>query len=302
MRESWLRIDSEGFFGQSIRSPNGRFAVAWQARQARMNDRESMTPGKFLVMKEGKVRLRGSLPDPDRADIADNGTFVIVSSRGIRSSTFRAITYRGGVVLNRDINAWVFSIAISPDGHYAVCQAANNYDDDDDGGMLMFFDLDAKRLLWKKHPETGWANRYEFDTHQQLLRTYHGHADRDGCFRYSFAGECLDIEAYSQQRAQIRADHLKSGARAYELYVTAIGELGKESASRSTAIIHSGLKWLALASQRPGSKWTQARVQRLMGELFEQLGDRAGAISAYKKALLLDPKVGVKKRLAAIDQ
>lgn len=47
---------------------------------------------------------------------------------------------------------------------------------------------------------------------------------------------------------------------------------------------------------------SRARYLRVQGEVLEARGDLAAAVAAYRAALELNPKVGVKRRLAALEK
>lgn len=49
-------------------------------------------------------------------------------------------------------------------------------------------------------------------------------------------------------------------------------------------------------------EYTFPRAERLRGDLFLQMGNKVAALSAYRHAISLDPKIGLKKKVAAMEK
>jgi len=49
-------------------------------------------------------------------------------------------------------------------------------------------------------------------------------------------------------------------------------------------------------------KYTFPRAERLRGDLFLQAGNKVAALAAYRHALSLDPKIGLKRKVAAMEK
>ena len=115
-----------------------------------------------------------------------------------------------------------------------------------------------------------------------------------GEFAYSFDGLLLDRDKWEQ----VSVEH----ASGFELYVRAKEEflLAKELEDKSALKTILGL--LELALQRGLDRYPnqQALVYRMMGEINEMLGEPVAALSLYETALSLDPKVGLKRKVAAM--
>jgi tetratricopeptide (TPR) repeat protein len=75
--------------------------------------------------------------------------------------------------------------------------------------------------------------------------------------------------------------------------------LGREM-SKSEADVLIKILNDALKSKLVGYPNEQAKAHRTAGEIYENLGETDSAIKSYEKALLLNPKVGVKRQLAIL--
>jgi len=232
--------------------------------------------------------LSGKMQRPNDGRVADNGTFVLndwMFGEGLKG-TFYAIDRQGNVVTRKLFQANLFNNGISSDGRFAVCQTCNS--DNADSGILCFFDLLAGAILWAKPPESGWADSYEFDVEKELL--YLVYMDV-GKFVYNFSGEFLDSERWQTERIK-RANGFELSAIARERFQSLDKVVNTETGEEILTLLEQAL-------QRGLDNYPneQAMVYRTMGEVFEALGEKLKAIEHYERALRLNPKVGIKRRL-----
>jgi tetratricopeptide (TPR) repeat protein len=223
---------------------------------------------------------------PENGAVSDDGTFIFndwtfYNGHGI----FYAFNENGTPLLKKDFNLNLINNGISDNGHYAVCQAANS-DHDDDGGKLLFFDLKEKRILWKKHMETGWANWYKFDTEKEILSlSYSGGHE----YRYTFKGEFIDSDKYIK-------DRLNSDI-GYE-FLNAIKEIREQIENCNSSYNYDDvIIMLGKGAKRFKDPDTRARIHRNIGEIYHIEGLFIDAIFHLEKAYELNPKVGVKRLL-----
>ncbi|SPP97826.1 conserved protein of unknown function [Bradyrhizobium vignae] len=277
-----IRIPSRDFFGHSRKSPNGRYTIAWldggpdQARR-----------GRWIILDGGKVKAEGVLPRPNDGKVADNGTFILNDWRSIEnlSGTFAGLLRATARPLfARSFKANLFNNGLSADGRWAVCQTANA--PHEDGGRLFIFDLHTMTEIGAFQPESGWASDYRFSPDGQTILLGYQDGRR---FAYKMDGTFLD-----------RSTWLASGLRNGELFI--IERILSEVDGKPSPLIELLLPAidLALASDRYRDPRSQARGHRLRGACFDRNGDLAEAAASYERALALDSKVGVKRRLDQI--
>lgn len=270
-----VSIESLDFVGTSSESPDGRFTIAF-----------SNTFGSYVLAKSGIVICQGKLERPWDGHVANNGTFVIVDwllGSGLESE-FWAFDLAGGILFRQRFQANAVNAGISDSGDYAVIQLSNS--ETADGGKLMFVDLRRQAILWQKRPESRWASSYVFDDKAQTL----GLVYRDcGAYKYSYEGEFIDATRWRDERIIF--------ASVFELILIAKDEMSSPHPNLSRV-----LQLVDRAFQKDLADHRQelAYAYRLLGEVQECRGVFQGAMDNYERALSINPKVGVKRRLATL--
>lgn len=297
--DGWLTIDSIGYFGQYVQSPNGRYTLSWvESPIMEGSDGRSRKPqGTYLMMDGKNVVVNGRMPRPNDGVVSDVGVFAIndwTFSEGL-AGIFNVISPRGDALLKARFRANLNNCGLSNDGRFAVCQTCNS-DHEAHSGMLFFFDVSNGKLLWKKEPETGWASGYEFDVPNRLLYLcYEG----VGKYRYTFEGQCLDEERWRQES---RAKRLQNPS-GYDLVYIAEEKMGEIETGKASADQYTEVESMLKRSVGMDiSENTKAQAHRRLGEIAEKLGRPSDAIREYERALELNPKVGCKRRLAQLKQ
>ena len=288
-----IRVASMNFFGPYSESLNKKFLVGWSdsdSEQGIGGFRES-GEGSYILAENGKVIVTGKLQRPNDGKVANNGTFIIndwMFGEGL-CGTFYAFDKIGTNLIKYHFEANLYNNGISEDGKYAVCQCANS--DTEDGGVLAFFDLEIGRILWKKSPESGWADSYLFDCQNHYL--YLVYRDK-GKFRYTFEGEFIDKDKWEDARIKY-ASSFELSLIARDRFKEVSDNLSNEEAEEILSLLSKSLnKGL---DEYPNEK---ASVYRTIGEVHEALGKIDDAIKNYELALQINPKVGVKRRLNAL--
>ncbi len=193
IEKKWLRVVSEDFFGPCVRSPNGAFVLAWQNTLRRATG-NAARPGRFLLVQGQKILVRGVVRQALSGCVSDTGTFLIACGprRHVDlESTLYAVRPDGSVLLKHRIKALAGPSAISADGSLAALQATDG-DDSQDRGRLLLLDLRRRRLVWKKEPEAGWANRLAIDPARRAVLLGYGRDGSGPALLYGFDGNRLE--------------------------------------------------------------------------------------------------------------
>ena len=288
--EGMLEINKLDFYGQYHKSENGQFILSWADSnpERTISGHREKGHGSYVLIGDGEIKLRGNIERPNDGNVSNNGNFILndwmftSSLKGI----FYAFNSAGVVSVKHLCNANLLNNGISDDGHYAVCQTANN-DRGDDGNKLFFFDLNEKKLVWSRSPVYEWADSYKFDTEQNILHTLY---NTGRGYRYTFDGEFLDSELLEQ-------DRIKFG-RGYELLDIAKEKIEHMKAVDADASHHDeAMTILEQALKKDIDDKTRASVYRYIGEIHHLQGDIPKAIEHFEIAINLDSKVGVKRLL-----
>lgn len=273
-----IDIPSRKFIGMSSKSPNKRYTIAW----CDGGPNQSRT-GRYILLDRGRIAAEGKMPRPNDGKVTDNGIFILNDWGSIETlnGTFAAFGADGRKLVSRKFSANLFNNGLSADGRYAVCQTANA--PGEDGSLLTLFDLRAGNEISAWLPESGWASYYEFPPDTQTIHL--GYSDR-GVFAYGFDGTFLD-----------RIKWLKAGLQSGDIFIIekllagSEGQPGADLAAQLLVAID-----VALAGLRKEDGKTRARVLKSRGICLEAIAEVKQALAAYNEALILDPKVGVKRR------
>jgi len=286
-----VEIATAGFFGRGQRSPSGMYVVAWSDSDPSQGVSGSRTSGlgHYLLVRGNEVLLDGRLERPNDGKVANNGIFILndwLFDSGL-NGVFYAFGPTGEGIVQHRFEANLYTNGLSDDGEFAVCQTCGS--PTEDGNKLSFFDLRTGTLVWKISPPTGSASYYRFDVERQLL----GLGYRDlGIFNYSFGGEFLDADRWEEAQIE-RGD-------GWAVFQVATDRLEQHQGSLDANTASELLRLFDIAAERLQQLGSVAVIERRRGEIYEQLGDKQSAIAHFEKALALDPKAGVKRKLAAL--
>lgn len=281
--QNLVRIEALGFFGHHAASPNGDFQLIWADRNPEdtVGGYRHEGHGSWSLLHDDEIGSTGRLERPADGKVANNGSFIIhdrMFGDGLKGR-FVAFRADGEKLVEKELAANLISNGLSDDGRFAICQTANAPGSEDSCRYILF-DLELGEEIARWEVETGWADGYEFDTtnrHVFLSRTNGGRVG------YYFDGTMLDRKGWQTERVGAGDLHVIGMIIASEEPI----ERGKREAL---------LAGLQVAAQ--GSEPTlQARALRLLGELHEKDGAIHEAIEAYVKALSIDTRIGVARRL-----
>ncbi|MBH3470613.1 tetratricopeptide repeat protein [Pseudomonas putida] len=138
-------------------------------------------------------------------------------------------------------------------------------------------------------PEAGWLENYEVDEGTgELMAVF---ADM-GSFRFDIEGRFIDAD---------RLGNAKLNSSCYECIILAVESLLGEAGltdERALEVLATVQRAHSLgADENLAWKPTALKVQ---GLAHEQLGQYPEAVKVYEEALALNPKIGVKRRLASV--
>ncbi|AKB60845.1 tetratricopeptide repeat protein [Methanosarcina mazei] len=266
------------FSGQFHQSPNGRFILAWK---------DQYDKGSYILLDNGKIKLRTNMTRPNDGSISNSGVFVINdwTSQNM-SGIFNIISPDGESLVKKRFKANLYNSGISEDGLFAVCQTARS-DEESDSNKLCFFDVINRKLLWKKSPDTGWAKSYLFDTDNKILYLIY---DGNRTYRYTFDGDCIDLESFMSYRIYIGGDtEFLKAADEWKEKLTAKNAAASEYDALIVSL-NNGLKKFC-------SPCTQSKIHKLLGECHLLQGNNSETIEHFEIALKINPNIGVKGRI-----
>ncbi len=289
-----IRIKSIDFTGLYSRSNSGEWIVGWSDSDKHGNVggyRESGY-GSFVFYNlfQNRICARGKLERPNNGIAADNGVFLLEDwhfGSDLRGTIY-IFSQQGKVIISKQFGANILNSALSNGGTLAICQtAANSFGND--GNLLTAFNVETKSELFSIHPQTGWADKYEFLEEEQVFIV----VKRDiGKFRYDRFGNFLDTEYYEMAS-------LKS--KKYDVALLAADELLKKQSleRKQIELILEEILRARVSGADKDQGW-KTMALKLQGMALEALGRDCEALTAYDAALRANPRIGVKRKADAL--
>ncbi|WP_165087362.1 hypothetical protein [Caballeronia sp. SBC2] len=240
------------------------------------------------------VATVNNLERPFSVDVSDTGIFGVNDAGQASALSANLVIFdaTGAQVYKRAYKANLAGFSISPCGRYVASQTCNS--GNEDSFILEIHDVAQKLVLASCTPVAGWGSEYTFETEEGELKRVFAKINHLGKFAYSPTGEFLDARKFMTTRLT-KGDPWTR--------IRAAGELVQTDGSDNALQRAFGVVEATIAAFQPGQddRWV-AGGYRLKGELLEKMNRAADAIEAYRAALGLDSKIGVKKRLAEMEK
>jgi hypothetical protein len=288
-KTEFIDIPSRRFFGESIKSSNGRFTLAWRDanESGSQGGARSKGKGKYIVLAGKDVIAQGAVARPNDGKIANDGNFILNDwgFGGGLQGVFLAFDRSGKPLVKRRFEANLFNNGLSVDGSTAACQTANAYEGED-GSKLTIFNLRTGVEVGSWIPASGWADFYAFPAEGVIQLGY----TKLGLFSYGLDGTFLDAGKW--QEARLSQGDYSTAMMAVEF------ALKNGHGQVEDGLVGRLLKSLErISGQIPAADiQRKAMLKKLQGQCWEARGDLAGALAAYEAALAINPKVGIKRR------
>lgn len=286
-----LRISSLDMFGPYSESKNGRYLLIRQdsdRERGRGGYRESGN-GRFALVENGSVVFAGECERPTEGEVSNTGTFAITDTLfGDKLGSKLYVYSADGVqLIAHTFSANTLNIGISSEATHVVAQLCNS--DTNDSGKLFLFEVSQSKVITTFIPETGWANEYEFSVPDGILYLCYRENRK---YRYQLDGTFIDRERFERERIE-DASPIELVSIVYEKMDSATNEQ-----------LPSLLSLIDRAFEGNLSEYHDYRALafRLKGELNESLGNNEQAILAYREAININPKIGVKQKLKKLDK
>jgi hypothetical protein len=253
--------------------------------------------------KQRTVRLRDNtlgkivatvehLHRPFSSDVSDVGIFAVNDAGPASELSASLVVFdtAGNQLYGRAYKANLAGFSISPCGRYLASQTCNS--GNEDSYIFEIHDVAQQRVLASRTPATGWSNEYAFETDGGELKRVFAKVQNLGKFAYSPTGEFLDAKKFANARLT-KGDPSTRISAAEELVLS---DGSEKTLQRAMSVVEA-----AIEASPQGSSWL-AGAYRFKGEVLEKMDRTSDAIEAYRAALALNPKVGVKKRLAGLEK
>lgn len=288
-----IAIDSIDFFGQFARSMNGQFVFAWQDSDyvgGQIGGHRSRGMGRVILISGGQPMWQRELQRPNDGAVANSGHSAVndwLFGSGLRGK-FYVLSPFGDILIEARLGANLVKCGITEDAKLAWCSTARSHNKRD-SEIICVFAIDPPKQIFKTDSLYGGVASLRASPDDIHIVTEHGVT-----YRFSLLGKLLNAEA-----VEAAIDSVQMEGSCWELLGMVESRLkampGKENANEV-------FKLLKLAAERDPERTLAARIERLSGELNYALGNKETALIHFKKALEIDPKVGVKKIVSRLEK
>jgi hypothetical protein len=297
-----LEIPSLGFIGQHAYSPNMQFLFGWQDADYRTlgsghyrGGARSSGPGRVVMLHGEKIVWSRDIERPNDGAVSDNGYSIVNDWRlgeGLKG-TFYAFAPDGGVLVRENFGANLFTDGIAMDGRAAWCTTLASDVDEDSNKLVAFslVQLGQKLRIPRPRLEILGIRLIEDGVELQTETV---------AYRYEWSGHL--INSAEAQRAEEQA--IYDSGSCFELLALAerktAGCPPRKMTTASRAWLESLLK--RITEKYDAGSSVAARAERLLGEIALNCGEKQNAVAHFQNALKLDPRVGVKRLLGALER
>jgi hypothetical protein len=286
-----LTLPDLGFFVQSTTSANGRFQLAWNdGSRVQTNAGTRWESGRWALLDGERVVHSGHLARPNSGAVSDVGSAVIAdwtSDEELQGDLIFVDT-DGQVSRLRRYAANLYGVGMSQSGRFAAVStlAAPS----DDASLVAVWDMRDRTELWRRHIDRVFGEVFAFDESRSLLWLNPATANQ---LAFHLDGRiATDIAEYQTWLVTAAAS-----SAVVTVVTLQLAEWGIPDGAQGEQV----LQWLSGAVQRSTQPFEQASLLRRMGEVAEALGRTDKVIEYWRRAVALNPNVGVKQKLKKID-
>lgn len=273
-------------------SPNGEFCLYMESV---VNSEQNVV----VLTRNGQVQWRANVgrSHPLQCALSDAGYAVVSADTPTDSLTGDLFVFAptGERILKKRLSACIACCGLSEDGALGWCTTLDHPDNKEVANKLFVFSLAPPAQLFKVEEFYGWAAEVRLVGNEVVF----GRTDGGLQYRYSLKGELLNAQEIEQARLS-NAFRDRDGEVLLEivearLKATDFGEMPAEEQGLMQAL-------LGRASGCQINDYAKAKVQRHLGEMALFCKNRERAISHFRQAVAFNPKVGVKRRLQALEK
>jgi hypothetical protein len=286
-----VRIPELDLIGKGAHSPNKQFLIA--CAESRRGASATLTGGMrdsnygvAAVIRNGELMWSHEVERPYAGEVSDTGV-AVVADWGLGSglkSTLLVYSPEGTTLIEMRVEANLNSCAITADGKYAAFTTCYAEIEDVSAKLFLFDVANMREMFRADFPLSRVCSMFAQDDAvviQAEARRYR--FQLDGTLTNALEIQIADFEAaMSEDNFDQAAAILKSRGNS-------------SNEPEWEAFIRSGYR-VILACSKASDVW--AKCHKALGEISLASDDPTGAITHFEEALRLNPRIGLKKKLA----
>jgi len=268
-----------GFIGTKYYSPDQNFCVSCNSEYF---NRDNWNNGKIALVNDKKLLFKKELERPNNCAISNNGILACcdwLNSNDL-SGKFYVFDQSGGELFSMKTRANLGSCSISENGEIAIVETHNS--DNKDGNKLFIINTESSSVINElSRPIPFLTSKINSDT-----KTIELIDKNDVVYKIDFYGNHLNFEDF---KIQLFKQNNTNEILLY--YLKQPNEIKYQDKDYLNVLIKASTEKDCYISLR------NDKIFREIGEFYEKLGDLKKTIQYWEKAIEINPKVGIKRKL-----
>ena len=221
------------------------------------------------------------------ADISNNGYIIVSGSFNKNEDEEYVVIFnpQGEKQFNTSVKTRIFNLAISHSGETCIFQTCNSMISEEDNGKIVIIDITNKRIISKFESPLGWPDSYVFyENNKQVLLEYNNNN-----ILFSFFGEFLEPNKIPEKQLS-----------PYDIFYSLETSFAQISESTEHNIIQNLYNQYYSICYSDFTPNVASLTYRHIGELALLLNKKIEALDFFEKAININPKIGLKKKIAEL--
>jgi len=274
--------DITGFYGSEQFSPNKIYCISYNDGHF---ENDKWKNGNIALIKDSKLLFKRKLQRPDECFVSNDG--IVICCDGLNSDAltgkFLILDSSGKQMFSKITTANLGNCAISNNSEIALFETfASNTDD---GHKFFIVDV-VQRQIIQKFERPASFNSAEIDTENKRIKL----KDHRG-FIYE-----IDFEGNQTNEKQYENQILTEGSIYDRLCLYA----NKPNEAKLKDANYLDLLTKAITDKDASYSFGKDGLYRMIGEYYEANGDILKTIKNWEKAIEINPKIGIKRKLDAL--
>lgn len=270
--------DITGFYGRKQYSPNKQYCVSYSDGHYENNKWKS---GNIALVKDKKLLFKKKLQRPNDCFVNNDGIVIVCDWLNSDALTGKFLIFNetGEELFSKKTTANLGNCAISDNSQTALFETYNS--DTNDGDKIFIVDIPNKKIIHKFERPTAF-NSAIIDTENNRIKL----RNKGLVFEIDFKGKHTNQEEYENQI-------LTKGSIYDRLWIYA----DKPNEIKLKEPKYLELLTKALTDKDASYSFGKDKIYRMIGEYHEANGNVAKAIENWEKAMQINSKIGVKRKL-----
>lgn len=274
--------DIAGFYGSEEYSPNKVFCVSYCDGHY---ENDSWQNGEVALIKDKTLLFRKEIQRPNDCHVSNNGIVICCDwqNSDALTGTFLIFDTTGEQIFSKKTSANLNACAISGNSKVALFETLNSNTEDSDS--IFIVDIEQKIIIQKLERPSSF-NKAIIDTDNKLIKLID---HRGFIFEINFKGKQTNKDDYENQIVTKGSVHDR-----LSLY----SDIPDEVKLKEEKYLELLTK--ALTDSNAPYSFGKDKIYRMIGEYYNANGDTEKTIENWDKAMQVNPKIGVKRKLETL--